>query len=73
LSENFFLAQALIAGVLIPFCFFFFCAEQQEELKLIHDKFKQDIYQHLQECKTTLEGLELHQIDFNGTVKKRSM
>ncbi|KAL9397163.1 hypothetical protein Peur_011416 [Populus x canadensis] len=45
--------------------------EQQEELKLIHDKFKQDIYQHLQECKTTLEGLELHQIDFNGTVKKR--
>nr|XP_034908588.1 meiosis-specific protein ASY3-like [Populus alba] len=45
--------------------------EQQEELKLIHDKFKQDIYQHIQECKTTLEGLELHQIDFNGTVKKR--
>ncbi|XP_011025278.1 PREDICTED: uncharacterized protein LOC105126190 [Populus euphratica] len=45
--------------------------EQEEELKSIHDKFKQDIYQHLQECKTTLEGLELHQIDFNGTVKKR--
>ncbi|KAI5564969.1 hypothetical protein BDE02_14G092800 [Populus trichocarpa] len=45
--------------------------EQQEQLKLIHDKFKQDIYQHLQECKITLEGLELHQIDFKGTVKKQ--
>ncbi|CAK7348552.1 unnamed protein product [Dovyalis caffra] len=47
--------------------------EQQEQLKLINDKFKQDIYQHLQECKITLEGLELHQIDFKGTVKKQSM
>ncbi|KAG6749725.1 hypothetical protein POTOM_046792 [Populus tomentosa] len=48
--------------------------EQQEQLKLIHDKFKQDIYQHLQDCKITLEGLELHQnIDFKGTVKKQSM
>ncbi|KAG5251772.1 meiosis-specific protein [Salix suchowensis] len=45
--------------------------EKQEELKLIHDKFKQDIYQHLQECKITLEGLEMHQNDFKGTVKKQ--
>ncbi|KAF9669181.1 hypothetical protein SADUNF_Sadunf14G0081200 [Salix dunnii] len=45
--------------------------EQQEQLKLIHDRFKQDIYQHLQECKISLEGLELHQIDFKGTVKKQ--
>ncbi|XP_011040068.1 PREDICTED: uncharacterized protein LOC105136427 isoform X1 [Populus euphratica] len=45
--------------------------EQQEQLNLIHDKFKQDIYQHLQDCKITLEGLELHQIDFKGTVKKQ--
>ena len=52
---------------------FFLCAEQQEQLKLIHDRFKQDIYQHLQECKISLEGLELHQIDFKGTVKKQSM
>uniref|UniRef100_A0A6N2NCL0 Meiosis-specific protein ASY3-like coiled-coil domain-containing protein n=1 Tax=Salix viminalis TaxID=40686 RepID=A0A6N2NCL0_SALVM len=47
--------------------------EQQEQLNLIHDRFKQDIYQHLQECKITLEGLELHQIDFKGTAKKQSM
>ncbi|KAF9688051.1 hypothetical protein SADUNF_Sadunf02G0156700 [Salix dunnii] len=47
--------------------------EKQEELKLIHDKFKQDLYQHLQECKITLEGLELQQIDFKGTVKKQRM
>ncbi|KAG5231598.1 cytospin-B [Salix suchowensis] len=45
--------------------------EQQEQLNLIHDRFKQDIYQHLQECKITLDGLESHQIDFKGTAKKQ--
>eukprot|EP00257_Ricinus_communis_P014601 XP_015572309.1 meiosis-specific protein ASY3 isoform X1 [Ricinus communis] len=45
--------------------------EQQEKLNLIQDKFKQDIHQHLQDCKSSVEELEMHNFDLKGTVKKQ--
>ncbi|KAM0960890.1 hypothetical protein ACFX2C_025872 [Malus domestica] len=45
--------------------------EQQEQLKVIYDKFKEQVNQHLQECKSTLEGLEVYQTEFKGTVDKQ--
>ncbi|KAJ9187958.1 hypothetical protein P3X46_003365 [Hevea brasiliensis] len=45
--------------------------EQQEKLKLIHDKFKEDIHQHLHDCKRTVEELEMHHNELKGTVKKQ--
>ncbi|GLT31764.1 hypothetical protein SLA2020_064740 [Shorea laevis] len=45
--------------------------EQQEQLKLIHEKFKEDINHHLLDCRSTLEGLEAHQIELKGTLKKQ--
>ncbi|KAJ8898731.1 hypothetical protein K2173_004908 [Erythroxylum novogranatense] len=44
--------------------------EQQEQLKLIYDKFREEMSQHLENCKSTLEGLELNQIELKGTVKR---
>ncbi|KAJ4825573.1 hypothetical protein Tsubulata_006507, partial [Turnera subulata] len=58
-------------GQWLVFSNFFSPAEQQEQLKLIHEKFRQDIYQHLQEWQNTLEGLEEHQNELKGTVKKQ--
>lgn len=60
----------------MAFCFtivILFHAEQQEKLKLIHDKFKEDIYQLLHDCKSTVEELEMHHNELKGTVKKQSM
>lgn len=48
-------------------------AEQQEQLSLIHQKFKEGIHHHLQSCQSTIEELEAHQIELKGTVKKQSM
>ncbi|KAK3194423.1 hypothetical protein Dsin_025733 [Dipteronia sinensis] len=45
--------------------------DQQEQLKLIHENFKKDIHQHLQECRSILEVMEAHQIELKGTVKKQ--
>ncbi|KAL5792063.1 hypothetical protein ACOSP7_000657 [Xanthoceras sorbifolium] len=45
--------------------------EQQEQLKLIHEKFKKDIHHHLQDCRSILEVIETHQIELKGTVKKQ--
>ncbi|KAF2324989.1 hypothetical protein GH714_022097 [Hevea brasiliensis] len=47
--------------------------EQQEKLKLIHDKFKEDIHQHLHDCKRTVEELEMHHNELKGTVKKQKV
>ncbi|GMH09895.1 hypothetical protein Nepgr_011736 [Nepenthes gracilis] len=46
--------------------------EQQEQLKLIHEKFKEEINQHLQDCKTTVEGLEAQQIEMRGAIERQS-
>ncbi|KAL5539854.1 hypothetical protein UlMin_045475 [Ulmus minor] len=45
--------------------------EQEEQLKLIHEKFKEQINEHLQDCKSTFEGLEAEQLDLKGAAEKR--
>ncbi|XP_065859899.1 meiosis-specific protein ASY3 isoform X2 [Euphorbia lathyris] len=45
--------------------------EQQDKLKLIYDKFKEDIHQHLQDCKSTVKELEVHHVELKGTMKKQ--
>ncbi|XP_059438624.1 meiosis-specific protein ASY3 isoform X2 [Corylus avellana] len=45
--------------------------EQQQQLNLIHEKFKEDINQYLQDCRSTLEGMEAHHIELKGTVEKQ--
>ncbi|KAL6225603.1 hypothetical protein ACLB2K_004452 [Fragaria x ananassa] len=45
--------------------------EQQGQLKVICDKFKEQVNQHLQDCRSTIEGLEVYQTEFKGTVEKQ--
>ncbi|XP_076941846.1 uncharacterized protein LOC143611535 [Bidens hawaiensis] len=45
--------------------------EQQAQLKHIYEKFKEDVDQHLEKCKNTLEGLEEHQIQVSKMVEKQ--
>ncbi|CAK9145293.1 unnamed protein product [Ilex paraguariensis] len=45
--------------------------EQQKQLKAMHERFKEEVNQHLQDCMSTLEGLEAQHIDCKGTVKKQ--
>ena len=47
--------------------------EQQEQLKLIHEKFKDEINQHIQDCRSSIEGLEVHQIELKRNVERQSM
>ena len=47
-------------------------AEQQEQLKGIYEKFKEEVDQHLEKCRRTLEGLETHQVQVKGMVEKQS-
>ncbi|OVA16610.1 hypothetical protein BVC80_1543g42 [Macleaya cordata] len=47
--------------------------EQQERLKLIQDKFKEEINQHLQDSRSTLDDLEAYQIELKGNAEKQSM
>ncbi|KAI3993302.1 hypothetical protein MKX01_010045 [Papaver californicum] len=46
--------------------------EQQERLKLIQDKFKEEINQHLQDCKNTLDDLEAYQIELKENAEKQN-
>ncbi|KAJ0699426.1 putative meiosis-specific protein ASY3 [Helianthus annuus] len=45
--------------------------EQQEQLKHIYEKFKEEVDQHLEKCKNTLEGLEAHQTQVSRMVEKQ--
>lgn len=47
--------------------------DQQKQLKLIHEKFKEEINQHIEVCKGAIEGLEAEQIEIKGGLEKRSM
>lgn len=40
---------------------------------MIHDKFKEDIHHHLQDCKSSVEELEEHQTVISEALKKQSM
>ncbi|RZC48830.1 hypothetical protein C5167_017249 [Papaver somniferum] len=46
--------------------------EQQERLKLIQDKFKEEINQHIQDCKNTLDDLEAYQIELKENAEKQN-
>ncbi|XWS31913.1 hypothetical protein CRYUN_Cryun23aG0116500 [Craigia yunnanensis] len=45
--------------------------EQQEQLKLMLEKFKEDIRQRLLDCSSILEGMEAHQNELKGIMKKQ--
>ncbi|PPD81016.1 hypothetical protein GOBAR_DD22041 [Gossypium barbadense] len=47
--------------------------EQQELLKLILEKFKEDIHRHLLDCSSILEGMEAHQNELKGIMKKQNV
>ncbi|GMJ01004.1 Arabidopsis thaliana ASYNAPTIC 3, ASYNAPTIC 3 [Hibiscus trionum] len=47
--------------------------EQQEQLKQILEKFKEDIHHHLFDCNSILEGMEAHQIELKGIMKKQKV
>ncbi|GKB32740.1 meiosis-specific protein ASY3 [Tanacetum coccineum] len=44
--------------------------EQQEQLKGIYEKFKEEVDQHLEKCRRTLEGLD--QVQVKGMVEKQN-
>lgn len=60
-------------GLDFPFYLLNFFTEQQEQLKLILQNFKEDIHHHLLDCNSILEGMEAHQIELKGIMKKQSM
>ncbi|KAL1161693.1 hypothetical protein V6Z11_A07G153000 [Gossypium hirsutum] len=47
--------------------------EQQEQLKLILQNFKEDIHHLLLDCNSILEGMEAHQIELKGIMKKQKV
>ena len=48
-------------------------AEQQEQLELVYRKFEAELNRHLQECRSTVEGMEEHELEFRGILEKQSM
>ncbi|MBA0674823.1 hypothetical protein Goari_016397 [Gossypium aridum] len=67
------LETRLQEGLDFPFCLLNFFTEQQEQLKLILQNFKEDIHHYLLDCNSILEGMEAHQIELKGIMKKQSM
>ncbi|XP_024980926.1 meiosis-specific protein ASY3 [Cynara cardunculus var. scolymus] len=49
------------------------CQEQQEQLKLIYEKFKEEVDRHLENCRSAVEGLEAHHIEVRGMVEKQRL
>ncbi|OMO82310.1 hypothetical protein COLO4_23119 [Corchorus olitorius] len=47
--------------------------EKQEQLKLILEKFNEDIHNHLLDCRSTVDGMEAHQIEFKEIMKKQKV
>ncbi|KAJ1425588.1 Myc-type, basic helix-loop-helix [Sesbania bispinosa] len=45
--------------------------EQQKELRLIYDRFKEEVNLHLQDCRSTVEDLEADQIEIKGALEKQ--
>lgn len=45
--------------------------EQQEHLKIVQQKFKEEICQYLQDCKGALDGLETQHIELRGAIEKQ--
>ncbi|XP_019163147.1 PREDICTED: uncharacterized protein LOC109159495 [Ipomoea nil] len=47
--------------------------EQQEQLNAIYVRFKEQVNQHLQDCRITLEHLEEHESELKATVEKQKV
>ncbi|KAL8101148.1 hypothetical protein AgCh_033144 [Apium graveolens] len=47
--------------------------EQQGKLEDIYERFRNEVNVHLQDCKNTLEGLELQQTEFKDIAEEQSM
>ncbi|MCD7457715.1 hypothetical protein HAX54_035949 [Datura stramonium] len=45
--------------------------EKQQHLNAIYERFKEEVNRHLQDCKSTLESLEAHEVEVKATVEKR--
>ncbi|XP_015072111.1 meiosis-specific protein ASY3 [Solanum pennellii] len=45
--------------------------EKQTHLSAIYERFKEEVTRHLQDCKSTLESLEAHEVEVKATVEKR--
>ncbi|CAH8387003.1 unnamed protein product [Eruca vesicaria subsp. sativa] len=45
--------------------------EQQEKMRMIHEKFKDDVGNHLEDFKSTIEGLEANHSELKGSIKKQ--
>ncbi|KAH0730795.1 hypothetical protein KY285_001704 [Solanum tuberosum] len=45
--------------------------EKQQHLSAIYERFKEEVTRHLQDCKSTLESLEAHEVEVKATVEKR--
>lgn len=42
-------------------------------MRMIHEKFKDDVGNHLEDFKSTIEGLEANHSELKGSIKKQSM
>ncbi|XP_055815139.1 meiosis-specific protein ASY3 isoform X2 [Solanum dulcamara] len=47
--------------------------EKQQHLNAIYERFKEEVTRHLQDCKSTLESLEAHEVEVKATVEKRTI
>lgn len=47
--------------------------DQQKQLRLIYNRFKEEVNQHLQDCRSTVEDLEADQIEIKRAMEKQSM
>ncbi|XP_057736520.1 meiosis-specific protein ASY3 [Arachis stenosperma] len=45
--------------------------DQQKQLRLICDRFKEEVNLHLQDCKSTIEDLDIDQIEIKGSLEKQ--
>ncbi|KAG2290691.1 hypothetical protein Bca52824_050295 [Brassica carinata] len=45
--------------------------EQHEKMRMIHDKFKDDVGNQLEDFKSTIEGLEANHSELKGSIKKQ--
>ncbi|CAH9078880.1 unnamed protein product [Cuscuta europaea] len=47
--------------------------EQQEQVNAIYEKFKEELNQHLQGCRSTLEHLEEHESELKAAIEKQKV
>lgn len=46
--------------------------EQQEKLKLVYDRFREEVERHLVDCRCSLEDLEAYEEELKGNVDRQS-